>query len=64
MDTNFDPDAYLAEKAPDTGFDPDAYLAEKQTPPESAVRGFVRNFPLAQQARAAISGLYAEPNLL
>ncbi len=56
MDNNFDPDAYLAAKAPDSGgFDPDAYLAEKQGPVESAARGALRNIPLAQQAAAAIA---------
>ena len=53
MDNNFDPDAYLAQKAPDTSFDPDAYLAEKQTPAESFGRGLLRNVPGAQQAVAA-----------
>ena len=52
----FDPDAYLAQTAPQGGaFDPDAYL--KQTAPavspiESGLRGMANNFPLAPQAIA------------
>lgn len=56
MDTNFDPDAYLAAK--DAPFDPDAYIASKaptQAPIESAARGALRNFPMGQQAAAAIA---------
>jgi hypothetical protein len=57
MDTNFDPDAYLAEK--DAPFDPDTYLAEKQSPLETQGRAALRNFPLAQQAVAGVKGMYA-----
>lgn len=32
MPNSFDPDAYLAQKAPAGGFDPDAYLAAKSSP--------------------------------
>ena len=68
MDTNFDPDAYLAAK--DAPFDPDAYLADKQgqeSALEAAGRGALRNIPVAQQAVAAAAplafkvGLTAEP---
>ncbi len=56
MDNNFDPDAYLAQKAPDTGgFNPDAYLDEKQSAPEIYGRAALRNFPLGQQAASAIA---------
>ena len=59
MDNNFDPDAYLADKAPAAGgFDPDAYLAAKgpqQSGLESAARGALRNVPFAQQAAAAVA---------
>lgn len=56
MDSNFNPDAYLAQKSAPV-FDPDTYLAEKTAPDEGALvaagRGALRNFPGAQQLAAA-----------
>lgn len=61
---DFNPDAYLAEKAPDTsGFDPDQYLATKTTALGAAGRGALDAIPFGNKAGAAIeAGLDSSPS--